>query len=52
MSRKNRLVDVQLDANSLAVANPDVEHERRVAIFDLLEDMNLKLSMVKKGHIF
>ncbi len=38
MSRKNRLVDVQLDPNSLAVANPDVEHERRVAIFDLLED--------------
>ncbi len=38
MSRKNRLVDVKLDPNSLAVANPDVEHERRVAIFDLLED--------------
>ncbi len=43
MSRKNRLVDVQLDANSLAVANPDVEHERRVAIFDLLEDNEFEI---------
>ena len=43
MSRKNRLVDVQLDPNSLAVANPDVEHERRVAIFDLLEDNEFEI---------
>lgn len=43
MSRKNRLIDVQLDPNSLAVANPDVEHERRVAIFDLLEDNEFEI---------
>lgn len=43
MSRKKRLVDVQLDPNSLAVANPDVEHERRVAIFDLLEDNEFEI---------
>jgi uncharacterized protein (UPF0262 family) len=38
MSNKNRLIDVQLDPNSLACASADIEHERRVAIFDLLED--------------
>ncbi|MBN8648463.1 MAG: UPF0262 family protein [Caulobacterales bacterium] len=49
MSRKNRLVDVQLDANSLAVANPDVEHERRVAIFDLLEDNEFEIIDGEEG---
>jgi uncharacterized protein (UPF0262 family) len=33
-----RLVDIILDEASLFVGNADVEHERRVAIFDLLED--------------
>lgn len=32
-----RLVDVVLDENSIAPRGPDVEHERRIAIFDLLE---------------
>jgi uncharacterized protein (UPF0262 family) len=32
-----RLVDVQLDEASIAPRGPDVEHERRIAIFDLLE---------------
>jgi uncharacterized protein (UPF0262 family) len=32
-----RLVDVVLDEASIAPRGPDVEHERRIAIFDLLE---------------
>ncbi|MDR4308617.1 UPF0262 family protein [Chelatococcus sambhunathii] len=33
-----RLVAVTLDAASLGPASPEVEHERRVAIYDLVED--------------
>ena len=33
----HRLIDVQLDERSLVRRGPDVEHERKVAIFDLLE---------------
>ena len=36
--RRNRIAHIELDAKSLARANPDVEHERKVAIFDLLEE--------------
>lgn len=39
----NRLIEVNLDPNSLSIANPDIEHERRVAIFDLLEDNHFEL---------
>src|SRR5262249_57437323 len=38
-SRKSdRLVAVTLDEESIGRSNPDVEHERAVAIYDLLED--------------
>ena len=33
-----RLVDVKLDEKSVVRRSPDVEHERAVAIYDLLED--------------
>jgi uncharacterized protein (UPF0262 family) len=33
-----RLVNVMLDEASIGRANPDVEHERAVAIYDLLEE--------------
>ena len=33
-----RLVAVTLDEGSIGRSNPDVEHERAVAIYDLLED--------------
>lgn len=33
-----RIVDIRLDEKSILRRNPDIEHERRVAIFDLLED--------------
>jgi uncharacterized protein (UPF0262 family) len=34
---KRRLVGVVLDEESIGRSNPDVEHERQVAIYDLLE---------------
>ena len=37
-SSKLRIADVALDDASIIRWNPDVDHERRVAIFDLLED--------------
>lgn len=33
-----RLVRVTLDENSIGRSGPEIEHERRVAIYDLLED--------------
>ncbi len=33
----NVLVEVVLDENSIARCTPDIEHERNVAIYDLLE---------------
>lgn len=36
--RKRRLVNVTLDEASIGRANPDVEHERAVAIYDLIEE--------------
>ena len=37
-SDSNRLIDVQLDDASIGRATPDIEHERAVAIFDLIEE--------------
>ena len=37
MSEADRLVDIALDEASLAAANADAEHERKIAIFDILE---------------
>ena len=34
----NRIVHLSLDDPALIARNRDVEHERRVAIFDLLEE--------------
>jgi uncharacterized protein (UPF0262 family) len=33
----NRLVSVTLDENSIGRSSPDVEHERAIAIYDLIE---------------
>ena len=33
-----RLISIEIDPDSLAAASPDAEHERRVAIFDLIEE--------------
>lgn len=34
----NRLIDISLDERTVVRRSPEVEHERQVAIFDLLED--------------
>ena len=48
-SNPSRLVEITLDEKSLGRANPDVEHERKVAIFDLLEDNHFALTERKRG---
>ncbi|MEL7488992.1 MAG: UPF0262 family protein, partial [Pseudomonadota bacterium] len=37
-----RIVKIELDERSLARATADIEHERKVAIYDLLEDNYFK----------
>jgi uncharacterized protein (UPF0262 family) len=37
-AKANRLVAVTLDEHSIGRSNPDIEHERAVAIYDLLEE--------------
>ena len=32
-----KIIEIELDEKSIVRRNPDIEHERRVAIFDLLE---------------
>ncbi len=39
----NRLSDVDLDDSGLPAPTPEIEQERRVAIFDLLEDNSFEL---------
>lgn len=35
---ENRLIEISLDERTVVRRSPEVEHERQVAIFDLLED--------------
>jgi len=37
MSDNNRLIDIELDDSGLPAPTPEIEQERRVAIYDLLE---------------
>ena len=41
--RQSRLISVTLDDSSISRAPPDVEHERAVAIYDLLEENSFAL---------
>ncbi len=43
MSPERRIVDVALDEESVARRSPEVEHERAVAMFDLLEENDFAL---------
>jgi uncharacterized protein (UPF0262 family) len=38
-----RIIDIELDEKSVARRSPEVEHERAVALFDLLEDNDFRL---------
>ncbi len=41
---RSRLTDVSLDETSIGSYTPEVDHERKVAIFDLLEDNFFELA--------
>ena len=43
MSPERRIVDIALDEESVARRSPEVEHERAVALFDLLEENDFAL---------
>ena len=43
MDNRNRIINITLDEQSFVRRNPDVDHERRVAIFDLLQENNFEL---------
>jgi uncharacterized protein (UPF0262 family) len=42
-AKKARLIEITLDAKSTGTANANIEHEREVAIFDILEDNSFAL---------
>lgn len=46
---KDRLIEVTLDSNSITRTNPNIEHEREVAIFDLVDGNSFKLSGKDSG---
>jgi len=46
---KSRLVAITLDEKSTATSNPNIEHEREVAIFDLLEANSFALEGRDEG---
>jgi uncharacterized protein (UPF0262 family) len=45
----SRLVEITLDEKSVGRTTPDVEHERKVAIFDLLEENMFSLEGREEG---
>ena len=47
--KNNRLVDITLDDESIGRATPDVEHERAIAIFDLIEENSFQPTGDTKG---
>lgn len=48
----NRLVEVILDEDSIARCTPDIEHERNVAIYDLLESNSFELLKIDREGPF
>ena len=43
MPKSRRIIDIVLDEQSVARRSPEVEHERAVALFDLIEDNDFHL---------
>jgi uncharacterized protein (UPF0262 family) len=43
MTDKARIVSIEIDEKSLAPAGPDADHERKVAIFDIIEGNTFRL---------
>ena len=63
-NKAERIVHLSLDDPALVARNPDLEHERRVAIFDILDSNHfalvdgpdgpyrLQLSLADRGIVF
>jgi len=49
MSGDHYISELHIDTQSLAVTSPEMEHERRVAIFDLLEENSFHPKESKSG---
>jgi len=47
--RRDRLIDITLDEKSISHNSPEVQHERKVAIFDLLEENTFVLETGEPG---
>ncbi len=45
----DRLIGVHIDEETLGAAGPDAEHERRVAIFDLIEENSFAVTGEDRG---
>jgi uncharacterized protein (UPF0262 family) len=48
-AKARRIIDIALDEESVARRSPEVEHERAVALFDLLEENDFALVGGKPG---
>ena len=46
---RDRLMSVDLDADSIGAGSPDQEHERQIAIYDLLEENSFALPNCDAG---
>ncbi|HWA00923.1 MAG TPA: UPF0262 family protein [Caulobacterales bacterium] len=49
MSERDKLIAVDLDEGSLAAASANAEHERRIAMFDLLESNSFAVEGQDRG---
>ncbi len=49
MTSQNRICHIEIDEGGLIAPTPEIEQERKVAIFDLLED-NTFAPMARDGH--
>jgi uncharacterized protein (UPF0262 family) len=49
MSERDRLTEISLDEASLAPASPNVEHDRRIAMFDLKEANSFAVAGEDRG---
>ena len=45
----NKLFDIRLDDHNFVARNPEVEHERRIAIYDLLDDNSFEILGSDRG---
>jgi len=48
-SDRARLVEITLDDSSVGTTNPNIEHEREVAIFDILDGNSFALEGNDEG---